>query len=70
MYVSLLYFYIEKYFFYLHLQTDPLSKAVNQLSAKLKVQPSQILLLRQDTELPVQSTAAELDLGIADIIGE
>ncbi|KAI4902261.1 hypothetical protein NFI96_020305, partial [Prochilodus magdalenae] len=50
------------------LSTDPLSKAVDLLSAKLNVLPSQILLLRQDTELPVHSTPTELDLGIADII--
>ncbi|XP_066498697.1 NFATC2-interacting protein isoform X2 [Hoplias malabaricus] len=50
------------------LSTDPLSVAVDKLSSKLKVLPSQILLLRQDTELPVHSTATDLGLGIADII--
>ncbi|KAG9264437.1 NFATC2-interacting protein [Astyanax mexicanus] len=50
------------------LSTAPLSQAVDQLSAKLKVPPSQILLLKQETELPTQSTLAELGLGIADII--
>uniref|UniRef100_W5K790 NFATC2-interacting protein n=1 Tax=Astyanax mexicanus TaxID=7994 RepID=W5K790_ASTMX len=50
------------------LSTAPLSQAVDQLSAKLKVPPSQILLLKQETELPTQSTVAELGLGIADII--
>ncbi|XP_072549713.1 NFATC2-interacting protein isoform X2 [Salminus brasiliensis] len=50
------------------LSTDPLSKAVDQLSTKLKVLPSQILLLKQDTELPAHSTVTELDLGITDII--
>uniref|UniRef100_A0A3B4CCN3 NFATC2-interacting protein n=2 Tax=Pygocentrus nattereri TaxID=42514 RepID=A0A3B4CCN3_PYGNA len=50
------------------LSTDRLYKAVEQLSAKLKVLPSQILLLRQDTELAVDCTASELGLGIADII--
>ncbi|XP_071267882.1 NFATC2-interacting protein isoform X1 [Salvelinus alpinus] len=50
------------------LTTVPLSKAVEQLSVKLKVPPSRILLLRRDIELPVHSTANELGLGIADII--
>ncbi|KAJ8402610.1 hypothetical protein AAFF_G00366930 [Aldrovandia affinis] len=48
--------------------TAPLSIAVQQLSAKLNVPPTRILLLRKDTELPVGSTANELGLGIADII--
>lgn len=52
------------------LQTAPLSVAVQQLSVKLNVPPSRILLLRKDMELPVDSTANELGLGIADIIGE
>ncbi|KAM6957179.1 NFATC2-interacting protein [Aplochiton taeniatus] len=46
----------------------PLSQAVDQLSHRLKVPPSRILLLRKDIELPVQATANELELGIADII--
>ncbi|KAL0993650.1 hypothetical protein UPYG_G00111090 [Umbra pygmaea] len=50
------------------LSTAPLSEAVRQLSVKLKVPPSRILLLRKDMELPVHSTANELGLGIADII--
>ncbi|XP_076853077.1 NFATC2-interacting protein [Brachyhypopomus gauderio] len=50
------------------LSTDPLIKAVDQLSIKLKVPSSQIMLLRKDTELPLHSTAIELNLGIADII--
>ncbi|XP_067089021.1 NFATC2-interacting protein [Osmerus mordax] len=50
------------------ISTAPLSKAVDQLSAKLKVLPSRILLLRSDTELPVHSSANELGLGIVDII--
>ncbi|XP_041094603.1 NFATC2-interacting protein isoform X2 [Polyodon spathula] len=48
--------------------TDPLSRAVEQLSIKLKVPPSRILLLRKEAELPVVATATELGLGIADII--
>ncbi|KAJ8253543.1 hypothetical protein COCON_G00201550 [Conger conger] len=48
--------------------TAPLSVAVQQLSVRLNVPPSRILLLRKDTELPVDSTANELGLGIADII--
>lgn len=51
------------------LQTAPLSKAAEQLSIKLNVLPSQILLLRKDVELPVHSSVSELGLGIADIIG-
>ncbi|MCJ8739222.1 hypothetical protein PDJAM_G00044670 [Pangasius djambal] len=50
------------------LLTDPLSKAVAQLSVKLKVPASKILLMRNDDELPVHSTITQLDLGIADII--
>ncbi|XP_058274807.1 NFATC2-interacting protein isoform X1 [Hemibagrus wyckioides] len=50
------------------LSTDPLSKAVAQLSVKLNVPPSKILLMRNDAELPVRSTITQLDLGIADII--
>ncbi|KAG7459894.1 hypothetical protein MATL_G00215460 [Megalops atlanticus] len=46
----------------------PLSTAVKQLSVKLNVPPARILLLRKETELPVDSTANELGLGIADII--
>uniref|UniRef100_A0A673WJQ6 NFATC2-interacting protein n=1 Tax=Salmo trutta TaxID=8032 RepID=A0A673WJQ6_SALTR len=49
-------------------QCNFLFKAVEQLSVKLKVPPSRILLLRRDIELPVHSTANELGLGIADII--
>ncbi|XP_026994750.2 NFATC2-interacting protein [Tachysurus fulvidraco] len=50
------------------LSTDPLSKAVAQLSVKLKVPPSKILLLRNAAKLPVHSTITQLDLGTADII--
>lgn len=56
-------------FFDFELQTAPLSKAVEQLSIKLNVLPSQILLLRKDVDLPVHSSVSELGLGIADIIG-
>lgn len=48
--------------------TAPLSVAVQQLSVKLKVPPSCILLLMKDRELPVDSTSNELGLSIADII--
>ncbi|XP_060748275.1 NFATC2-interacting protein [Tachysurus vachellii] len=50
------------------LSTDPLSKAVAQLSVKLKVPPSKILLLRNDDKLPVHATITQLDLCTADII--
>lgn len=42
---------------------------MEQLSIKLNVPPSQILLLRKDVDLPVDSSVNELGLGIADIIG-
>ncbi|RXN38626.1 spinster -like protein [Labeo rohita] len=48
--------------------TAPLSKAVEELAIKLNVQPSQILLLNKDIDLPIHSSISELGLGIADII--
>uniref|UniRef100_A0A3B3QXX5 SAGA complex associated factor 29 n=1 Tax=Paramormyrops kingsleyae TaxID=1676925 RepID=A0A3B3QXX5_9TELE len=48
--------------------TSPLRTAVSQMSVKLSVPPQRILLLRNDTELPVESTPSVLGLGIADII--
>ncbi|XP_066578049.1 NFATC2-interacting protein [Amia ocellicauda] len=48
--------------------TSPLSEAVEQLSLKLQVPPSRILLLRKEVELPVDATATKLGLGITDII--
>ncbi|XP_050962065.1 NFATC2-interacting protein [Labeo rohita] len=50
------------------LSTAPLSKAVEELAIKLNVQPSQILLLNKDIDLPIHSSISELGLGIADII--
>ncbi|XP_069044468.1 NFATC2-interacting protein isoform X2 [Lepisosteus oculatus] len=48
--------------------TSPLGEAVEQLSVKLQVPPSRILLLRKESELPVGCSASELGLGITDII--
>ncbi|KAF5903764.1 protein spinster 1, partial [Clarias magur] len=50
------------------LSTDPLSKAVAQLSVKLKVPPTKIVLMKNDDELHVHSTITQLDLSIADTI--
>ncbi|XP_030649498.1 NFATC2-interacting protein [Chanos chanos] len=50
------------------LTTAPLSEAVDQLSIKLNVPPTRILLLKKEMELPVHASANQLDLGIADII--
>lgn len=41
-----------------------------QLSVKLKVPPPRLLLMREEVELPVDSTIGDLGLGIADIIGQ
>ncbi|KAG7251234.1 hypothetical protein CRUP_002626, partial [Coryphaenoides rupestris] len=46
----------------------PLSEAVEALSVKLKVPPSRILLLRNEVELPADSSANQLGLTIADIV--
>ncbi|XP_071389933.1 NFATC2-interacting protein [Centroberyx affinis] len=50
------------------LSSAPLSKVVDELSVKLQVPPSRILLLRKEVELSTHLTANELGLGIADII--
>ncbi|XP_062382651.1 NFATC2-interacting protein isoform X2 [Sardina pilchardus] len=50
------------------LTTAPLKLAVEELSLRLKVPPSRLLLLRKEAELPVTSTLSQLGLGIADII--
>ncbi|KAM9457929.1 NFATC2-interacting protein isoform 2-T2 [Clarias gariepinus] len=50
------------------LSTDPLSKAVAQLSVKLKVPPTKILLMKNDDELQVHLTITQLDLSITDTI--
>ncbi|XP_071784014.2 protein spinster homolog 1-like isoform X2 [Centroberyx gerrardi] len=50
------------------LSSAPLSKVVDELSVKLQVPPSRILLLRKEIELSTHLTANELGLGIADII--
>ncbi|XP_070704479.1 NFATC2-interacting protein [Pempheris klunzingeri] len=50
------------------LSSTPLSDVVTQLSTILKVPPPRLLLLREEVELPKDSTVSELGLGIADII--
>nr|XP_046271642.1 NFATC2-interacting protein [Scatophagus argus] len=50
------------------LSSTPLGDVVSQLSVVLKVPPPRLLLLRDDVELPTESTVGELGLGIADII--
>ncbi|XP_044037481.1 NFATC2-interacting protein [Siniperca chuatsi] len=50
------------------LSSTPLSDVVTQLSAILNVPPPRLLLLREEVELPTDSTVGELGLGIADII--
>lgn len=50
------------------LSSTPLSTVVEQLSVKLQVPPSRLLLVRDEVELPTKATMAELGLGIADII--
>nr|XP_020468886.1 NFATC2-interacting protein [Monopterus albus] len=50
------------------LSSTPLRDVVTQLSAILNVPPSRLLLLREDVELPKDSTMSEIGLGIADII--
>ncbi|XP_059203045.1 NFATC2-interacting protein isoform X2 [Centropristis striata] len=51
------------------LSATPLSEVVAQLSVILAVPPPRLLLLREEVELPTDSTVGELGLGIADIIG-
>ncbi|XP_041813711.1 NFATC2-interacting protein [Chelmon rostratus] len=50
------------------LSSTPLHTVVTQLSDVLHVPPSRLLLLREEVELPADSTVGELGLGIADII--
>ncbi|XP_047199845.1 NFATC2-interacting protein isoform X1 [Hippoglossus stenolepis] len=50
------------------LSSTPLSNVLAQLSAILHVPPPRLLLLREDVELPIDSTVGEIGLGIADIL--
>ncbi|XP_062264261.1 NFATC2-interacting protein isoform X1 [Platichthys flesus] len=50
------------------LSSTPLSNVLAQLSAVLHVPPPRLLLLREDIELPLDSTVGEIGLGIADIL--
>ncbi|XP_055366716.1 NFATC2-interacting protein isoform X2 [Betta splendens] len=50
------------------LSSTPLSDVVTQLSVILNVPPPRLMLLREELELPTQSTVSELGLSIADII--
>ncbi|KAM7387648.1 hypothetical protein PAMA_009997 [Pampus argenteus] len=50
------------------LSSAPLSDVVRQLSVILAVPSPRLLLLREEVELPADSTVSELGLGIADII--
>ncbi|XP_038151216.1 NFATC2-interacting protein [Cyprinodon tularosa] len=50
------------------LPSTQLSEVVAQLSVSLKVPPHRLQLLREDRELPSESTVAQLGLSIADII--
>ncbi|KAI3359820.1 hypothetical protein L3Q82_013826, partial [Scortum barcoo] len=50
------------------LSSTPLSNVVTELSVILSVPPPRLLLLREEMELPTDSTVGELGLGIADII--
>uniref|UniRef100_A0A3Q3EVJ5 NFATC2-interacting protein n=1 Tax=Kryptolebias marmoratus TaxID=37003 RepID=A0A3Q3EVJ5_KRYMA len=47
---------------------DPNPSPGSDLSVILKVPPPRLLLLKNDEELPTNSTVGELGLGIADII--
>lgn len=51
-------------------QSTPLSYVLAKLSVMLNVPPPRLLLMREEVELPTDSTVGELGLGIADIIGE
>lgn len=51
-------------------QSTPLSYVLAELSVILNVPPPRLLLMREEVELPTDSTVGELGLGIADIIGE
>ncbi|XP_068193685.1 NFATC2-interacting protein isoform X2 [Antennarius striatus] len=50
------------------LSSVPLRDVVSQLSLILGVPPPRLLLMREDMELPTDSTISELGIGIADII--
>ncbi|XP_074513163.1 NFATC2-interacting protein [Sebastes fasciatus] len=50
------------------LSSTPLSDVVTRLSVVLNVPPHCLLLMREEVELPTDSTVGELGLGIADII--
>uniref|UniRef100_A0A3B5B523 NFATC2-interacting protein n=1 Tax=Stegastes partitus TaxID=144197 RepID=A0A3B5B523_9TELE len=49
-------------------QSTPLSDIVARLSLILRVPPPRLLLLREEVELPTDSTVGELGISIADII--
>lgn len=51
-------------------QSTPLRDVVAQLSVILDVPCPRLLLMREEVELPADSTVGEHGLGIADIIGE
>lgn len=51
-------------------QSTPLRDVVTQLSVILDVPRPRLLLMREEVELPTDSTVGEHGLGIADIIGE
>lgn len=50
------------------LSSTPLKEVVTRMSVILNVPPPRLLLLREEVELPTDSTVGELGLGIADII--
>ncbi|XP_030264012.1 NFATC2-interacting protein isoform X1 [Sparus aurata] len=50
------------------LSSTPLSYVLSELSVILNVPPPRLLLMREEVELPTDSTVGELGLGIADII--
>ncbi|XP_008293166.1 NFATC2-interacting protein [Stegastes partitus] len=50
------------------LSSTPLSDIVARLSLILRVPPPRLLLLREEVELPTDSTVGELGISIADII--
>ncbi|XP_036943909.1 NFATC2-interacting protein isoform X2 [Acanthopagrus latus] len=50
------------------LSSTPLSYVLAKLSVMLNVPPPRLLLMREEVELPTDSTVGELGLGIADII--
>uniref|UniRef100_A0A3P8VQ36 NFATC2-interacting protein n=1 Tax=Cynoglossus semilaevis TaxID=244447 RepID=A0A3P8VQ36_CYNSE len=48
--------------------STPLSQVLTRLSSILNVPPSALLLLREELELPQDSSVGELGLGITDIL--